>query len=184
MMKRLMSKKANLFGKQIPVFVIALIAVIGLASATAYVVNSLTLTVGVAEPFTVQYAVIGDGGNWNGESCACIDALSCTSTGKQPTWFYSDSTSLPTGNLYAGEGRAVCVKMTNKAEASIPYVITSTVTNDDGNQNCAKAFGLPKTLNGNAAASIATVDGVGIVVNGNATLVSGCNVVISVGRGS
>jgi len=54
-MKKLMSKKANIFGKKIPVFVIALIAVIGLAAAALvpYLSGLITGNVVVDSPFTL-----------------------------------------------------------------------------------------------------------------------------------
>jgi hypothetical protein len=175
MIKRLMSKKANLFGKQIPVFVIALIAVIGFASATVYVVNTLTLTVGVKEAFTVQYAVIGDGGTYITGNCADVAGQ---------YWFDSNSQNIPTGGFYPLESRKVCIRINNLGEAAIPYTIKSNVTNDNANQDCAKAFGLPKTLTGSAVAKGFTYDGAIVQIAADATPVEGCNVVISVGRGT
>jgi hypothetical protein len=171
MMKKLMSKKANILGKKVPLFVIALIAVIGVVSAAAYVVNSLTLTVGVAEPFTVEYAVLGDHGNYVSQTCE----------GAQ--WFTSDSTNLPTGNMYAGESRFVCVKVTNKAEVAIPYTITSTYMNDNTNYDCQNAFGSPVSKVSSVPASGVITDGASVTVDDGAKPVEGCQIKISVARG-
>ncbi|MCX6749389.1 MAG: hypothetical protein NTW17_01430 [Candidatus Pacearchaeota archaeon] len=165
--------------KKLAIPLLAILA-IGLAAATVvatiYIVNSLTLTVGVAEPFTVQYAVIGDAGNWDG-------VTTCNSyTGD---WFTSDSQSIPTGNMYAGEGRGVCVKITNAGEASIPYTITNTVTGSDGNPNsaCTSAFSKP-TITGTATALTETRNGVGIIISPSAPPVNDCLVTINVARGT
>jgi hypothetical protein len=183
MIKRLMSKKANLFGKQIPVFVIALIAVIGFASATVYVVNSLTLHVGVAEAFTVEYAVLGDGGtyhytDWNTAMADCGQAL----------WFNSEQ-NVPTGNMRVGEGRFVCVKITNLAESAIPYVIATNVTKGGvANETCTAAFAhVPITgtaLAGTSTGPTDTITGALVQPAFNAAPVSDCDVTITVGRGT
>ena len=178
MIKRLLSKKANLFGKSVPVFVIVMIALIGFASATAvtvYVVNSLTLTVGVKEAFVVQYAVLGDGGTYDGVT---------TCENYQEAWFTSDSQSIPTGGFYPMEARRVCVKIQNLGEVAIPYTIEAKVTGDNPNGDCASAFGLPLTVTGkNAAPQGLTYDGATVQIAANAKPIEGCTVVISVGRG-
>lgn len=160
----------------IPMFIVL---AFGVVFAASFLVAKLNLTVGVAEPFSVEYAVIGDAGNWDG-------VTTCNSG--ELTWFTSTSTTIPTGDMLAGEGRGVCVKITNKAEAVVPYTINSYVTNDVPEGLCATAFGLPKTLTGSANANNGvtdgvTITGVGVIVNGGATPVSGCNVVIDVARG-
>jgi hypothetical protein len=144
---------------------------ITLVLAAGYIVNSLTLTVGVSEPFTVRYAVIGDAGTYTEGSCANSGL----------TWFTSTDVSIPTGNFYPMESRAVCVEITNAGEVAIPYTINSIVTNDDGTK-CADAFGLPNELNGIANNGI-NYDGKVIQISADAIPVSGCNVVISVLRG-
>jgi hypothetical protein len=185
MIKRLMSKKANLFGKQIPIFVIALIALIGFASATAYVVSTLTLNVGIAEAFTVEYAVLGDGGSyvytsWDQAMTDCGLA----------TWFTSTTEKIPTGDMKVGEKRFVCVKITNLAEAAIPYVISTTVTKGGvANETCSAAFAKP-SITGTVVAKAHSGDA-GVAITGDlvqpavdATPVSNCDVTISVGRGT
>jgi len=145
---------------------------ITLVLAVGYIVNSLTLNVGVEEPFTVRYAVIGDAGTYTTGNCS----------DETLNWFTSDSTSIPTGNFYPMESRAVCVEITNAGEVAIPYTINSIVTNDNENNDCANAFGLPETLTGSASNGI-NYNGKIIQISANATPVTGCNVVISVARG-
>lgn len=160
--------------KKVLIPIIIGVFVIGIAFASVYIVNSLTLTSGVAEPFTVQYAVLGDGhGGYEGLSCADEGTV----------WFTSTSASIPTGDFYPMESRYVCIKITNKAEAVIPYTINSYVTNDNLAGDCATAFGLPTTLTGDASALSDTTTGKEIKIAAGATPVTGCNVVIDVARG-
>jgi len=64
MIKKLMSKKISIFGKGIPVFMIALIAVIGLATAVLvpYLSNLVTATFGVEQPMMLE--ISDDGTSW------------------------------------------------------------------------------------------------------------------------
>jgi hypothetical protein len=179
--KRNMEKKKFL----IPLFVIL---AIGIIAATVYVVNSLTLTVGVAEPFTVEYAVLGDGGTYH----EGIDL--CTSPNTK--WFTSPSESVPTGDIIAGESRFVCVKITNKAEASIPYIISTTVTDADGNIYtnptaiaCYNAFWkapIAGTVDAKTSGgeNVVKIDGALVQVDSGAAPVGNCIVKIDVARGS
>jgi len=144
---------------------------ITLVLAVGYIVNSLTLTVGVSEPFEVQYAIIGDAGTYTTGTCV----------NESLTWFTSDSASIPTGNFYPMESRLVCIRINNLGEVAIPYKINSIVTNDDGTK-CADAFGLPNELSETALNGI-NYNGKVIQISANATPVTGCNVVISVSRG-
>jgi hypothetical protein len=165
-------KKKSFWKSKMFLFAILPLFVIGLVLAGGYIVSTLTLTIGVGEPFTVQYAIIGDASTYTGGTCA----------NESLTWFNSTSTSIPTGNFYPMESRAVCVKITNAGEVAIPYTINSTVTNDNQNSDCANAFGLPNTLTGSALHGV-NYDGKVIQILANATPVSGCNIVISVLRG-
>ena len=157
------------------IYLIPMLAMFGLALVFAgvYVVNSLNLTVGVAEPFTVQYAVLGDGGNYVDQSC------------ENAVWFTSDSTELPTGNMYAGESRFVCIKITNAGEADVPYVASSNVTNANEaiHDACFDAFGEP-SLSGTATALTDTTTGVAVTVDSGTTPVEGCKIRIDVARGT
>lgn len=156
-------------------FLIPLIAVFGLAGvfAVGYIVSTLTLTVGVAEPFEVQYNVLGDSGTYTEGTCAE------TTEG----WFTSTDTNIPTGNFYPMEQRRVCVKVHNLGEEDIPYTITATVLNDNLNNDCANAFGTPYELNGSAIALTDSYQGVTVQLAGNATPVQGCQIKLSVLRG-
>jgi hypothetical protein len=172
MIKRLMSKKANLFGKQIPVFVIALIALIGFASATVYVVNTINLTVGVKEAFTVEYAILGDSSNYNGELCANASYLPLENNGI----FDKDG-------FYPMESRFICIKIINAGQASIPYVINSTTTGSQQNEaDCKAAF--PSIQKIGLAASGENIDGAFVQIAADAKNVSDCNIQITVGRGT
>jgi hypothetical protein len=155
-------------------FLIPMIAVFGIAGvfAIAYVVSTLTLTVGVAEPFTVEYAFLGDAGTYTTQTC---DSAT--------NWIPSQTSSIPTGNMFAGESRYVCIRITNLAEAILPYTITSSVENDNANNDCANAFGLPREITGTVDANAVKTDGSLVAVSANATPVQGCNVVINVARG-
>lgn len=155
----------------IPV-VLLMVLGIGMVLAAGYIVNSLFLTVGVGEAFEVQYAVMGDSGNYVTGDCA-----------NATVWFISNSTSIPTGNFYPMESRKVCVKIHNLGQADIPYTITSTVTNDNTAGDCVKAFG-NHNIAGNATALTDTYEGVIVQIAANATPVSGCIVRIDVARGS
>lgn len=169
-------EKKSFWKSKMFLFAILPLFLIGTIFAVGYVVSTLTLTVGVAEPFTVQYAILGDGGNYNGN--VNVDCPTATN------WFTSNSQSIPTGNMLAGEGRGVCVKITNLAEGTVPYAITSTFANE----TCKEAFGNPQTITGTATAN--THGGAGSL-NYNGVLVkpltglapvSGCVVTIEVSR--
>jgi hypothetical protein len=164
------TKTKKKFNKKLMIPLMAVFA-IGMVFAVGYIVNSLTLTVGVAEAFEIKYAVMGDGGTYTGGTCA----------NESLTWFTSTETSIPTGNFYPMESRAVCVRIKNLGEVAIPYTINSNVTNDDGTK-CATAFGLPNTISGSALPGV-NYNGKVIQIAANATPVSGCNIVIDVARG-
>lgn len=178
-MENIEIKKKSFWKSKMFLFAILPLFVIGLVVAGSYIVSTLTLTVGVAEPFAVEYAFLGDSGTFTTQHC----------TDNGLTWITSQTGNIPTGNMYAGESRFVCVKITNQAEASIPYTISSTVTNDNANSDCAHAFGLPKTITGtvDANAHLGTgaikYDGALVNASAGATPVSGCNVAITVARG-
>lgn len=161
--KKFYQKKWFLF-TVLPMFICFVIA-------GGYLVSTLVLTVGVAEPFTIQYAVLGDAGTYTTGTCE-DEGLN---------WFTSNSQSIPTGNFYPMEARLVCVKITNAGEVSIPYTITSTVTNDVDNL-CANAFDLPDTLTGSAGNGVNYNEKL-VQISADATPVSGCKVTISVLRG-
>ena len=145
---------------------------ISLIAATGYIVSTLTLDVGVEESFTVQYAMLGDAGNY--ESGLCAD---------NTEWFSAEDTSgVPIGNMYPGESRKLCVKIDNAGESPIDYTVTSKIQTGFGNYDaCAIAF--PETeLTGEAASGI-TITGEEFTVPGNAPAVENCLIDITVARG-
>ena len=157
----------------IPVFALMLVATV---FAVGYYVNSVTIKTDVYEPFQVSYAIIGDAGNWDGETtCATYEGTYSV---------YETGFELDVGGLYAGEGRMVCVKINNLAEADISYTIASEVlnTNEETNTKCVSAFGNHEKT-GTAANSAETVDGTAIVVSQDSEPVNDCRIKVSVSRG-
>lgn len=173
--KRKVSKKML-----IPIFVIL---AVGLVFATAYVVHSLTLNIGVKEPFEIKYAILGDGQEgYNGHLCNDTDTQ----------WFTSEDVDLTTSDtMLPGQSRFVCVKIENEA-GTLPYTITSSIVYGNGSipvetQKCIDAFGQP-TVSGNANGGNGLVDGITytgfeVKVAGNAPSVSNCIAKIDVARG-
>ena len=94
---------------------IGLLAV-SLVSAV-YVVNSFVLTTDVIEPFEVEYAIIGNAGDWDG-----------VTTCETYAGAWTPGTNVDVGGLYAGEGRVVCTKITNAGEGDVDFTFSSTVT--------------------------------------------------------
>jgi len=159
-------------------FLIPLFAImfVGSVFAVGYVVNNFVLKTDVYEPFNeVQFAVLGDAGNWDGvQTCAEY-------TG---TWnTFADGVEVDMDGLYAGEGRKVCAKLNNLAEADIPYEITSEIlnTNVEVYYKCFAAFGEP-SVSGTVLASSEKKDGVAVVVSTSAEPVDDCRIKISVVR--
>jgi len=158
-----MNKKLLVFGS-IGMFAITLVV-------AGYLVNSFTFNVEVAEPFTLEYAVLGDAGDYNvTEDGICSDNTT--------VWFTSED-SLPEGAMYPGESRKFCVKINNAGESSIKYNVTSEVIN--GGVNCSLAF--PEVSITGDAISGDTINGFEFTVPGDAPVVTGCEVEISVRRG-
>lgn len=161
------------------IYLIPMLAFFGIALAIAgvYVVNSFTFSTGVDEPFTVQYAVLGDAGDYNvtihGDCEIPIGTIA---------WFSSTETSVPTGNMNPEESRMLCVKIDNAGESPIAYTITSSVVTGLGNyEDCAVAF--PETtITGDAVGSGTTIDGQEFTVPGYAPAVDGCQVTVDVAR--
>ena len=171
------NKKKFLHSKLFLFAILPLFA-IGLIVAAGYVVSTLTLTVGVAEPFTVQYAVLGDGGNYN----PTTDGTCANPTGGELVWFDEETNSPPTGPMFPGESRKLCVKIDNAGEAPITYNVTSKIKTGEGNYaDCTKAF--PETSISGPALSGQTIVGQEFTVPGNAPEVTGCVIEITVARG-
>ena len=159
-----MKKKLLVFGL-IGMFAVALVA-------AGYLVNSFVITSDVYEPLTVEYAIIGDGGNWDG-------VTTCdTYTGN-----WTSGQDVDVGGLYAGEGRMVCTKITNAGEGAIDYTFTGEVVSGFGNLvECEAAFGNP-SINGTVAGLSEVKDGVVVLVSTDADPVLDCQVTLSVTRG-
>ena len=159
-------------------FLVPLFAVLFLGSvfAVGYVVNNFVIKTDVYEPFNeVQFAVLGDGGNWDGvQTCAEY-------TGTWQT--FENGVEVDMVGLYAGEGRKVCAKLNNLAEADIPYEITSEIlnTNEDTYNKCLAALGEP-SVSGVVLASSEKVDGVPVVVSTSAEPVDDCRIRVNVVR--
>jgi len=166
--KNNMNKKYMMFG------MFALLAV-GLVSA-GYLVDSFFFTVGVAEPFTVQYGVLGDSGDYDEE----IDGTCANPSDPNFVWFDSTTQSIPTGDMFPGESRKLCVKIVNEGESAIHYDVTSQIS-ENSNENCSLAF--PETTIPGDAPNGETITGLEFTVPGSAPVVSGCEVGISVTRG-
>lgn len=156
-----MNKKL-LYGLALPLFVVMLVT-------AAYVVNSFVLTTDVIEPFTVEYAIIGDGGNWDG-----------VTTCENYTGEWQVGTNVDVGGLYAGEGRYVCTKITNAGEGDVDYTFSGVVTG--GNESCETIFGgISET--GTVPGLTTIRDGSAIVIADDAIPVEDCQITLSVSRG-
>ena len=144
--------------------VFGLIGVFAVALATAaYLVSSFVITVDVYEPFSVEYAILGDGGNWDGVT-TCDTYTGAWQTG----------TDMDVGGLYAGEGRMICTKITNAGEGAINYTFYGEVVSGLGNYaECVSAFGNP-SVNGVINGSSEVKDGVVVMVSEDAIPVEDC----------
>ena len=173
--------------KQIIVSVIVGIFLLTIVSAV-YLVNSLTLTVGVNEAFEVKYAILGDGENdYTGEDCqnAVYNTAEDIETGML-------SFGLDGDLIHPGQKRFICAEIENGA-GILPYTITGTIIGGDGsnytyNQLCINAFGNDYLVTGDATASDGSVDGVTydgfeVIVANDAPIVTGCKASIDVARG-
>jgi hypothetical protein len=152
---------------------------VGIIAAAGFVVNSFVIKSNVNEPFSVQYAILGDGGQYDGVTL-------CSSL-TEDKWKPIPGDTLDVQGIYAGESRRVCFKITNLAEAPITYTVSNTVVSGDGtdyaaNMNCINAFG-EVTETGTAGAKTDTLVGKTITVAGNAVPQKDCKISISVARG-
>ena len=141
-------------------------------AAAGYLVNSFVITTDVYEPFEVEYAIVGDAGNWDGvTTCATYNG----------TW--QAGTDVEVGGLYAGEGRVVCTKITNLGEGDVDYTFSGEVISGLGNlAECEAAFGNP-TVSGTALGSVVTKDGVVVMIDDGASPSTDCQVTLSLTRG-
>jgi hypothetical protein len=100
-------KKINIFGKSVPVFVLVILAVMGVVSASivAYVSNTVTTTVSVASPIELQI-----GSTWNNLGLGTLDL----------------------GSIIGGETVQFYVSTENKANVPISGIMWNVVSNPDG----------------------------------------------------
>lgn len=170
-----LSKKQKLF--MLPIFAILLI---GSVFAVGYLVNTLTLNVGVKEAFEVEYAILGDGEhNYDGQSCEDIETV----------WFPSGviDTSV-TDTMLPGQSRYICVKIENEAGV-LPYTISANVVGVDELDTplCVSAFGQYEvsglTVASDGITDGVTISGFDITVPANAEPVTGCLATVDVLRG-
>ena len=142
-----------------------------------YIVNSFVITTDVYEAFEVEYAIIGDAGNWDGVT-TCSDLAD-----DDPLWQVGSHVDV--GGLFVGEGRAICTKIVNLGEGSIDYAFSGEVISGLGNlEACQDAFGEDTTLASGTITGLSTVKTGGyIVVAGDATPVDDCQITLSVARG-
>jgi len=167
-------KKFKDLSKKQKMFFIPLMAVmlIGSVMATGFLVNSFFINVDVYEPFGISYVILGDAGNYNGESC-----LNATGWETMP-----DGAILDMDGIYPGESRNFCVKIDNAGEADIPYTLAGSVVSGLGNyEDCLLAF--PDIEKTGTASQGETIDGEVITVSTNAPPVDDCQIEISVSRG-
>lgn len=159
-------------------YLIPMLAVfmMGLVIAAGYVVNNFVIKSDVYEPFgLVQYAILGDGGNWNGAD-TCLDY-----EGEWQT--FENGFVLDVQGLYAGEGRKICAKINNLGEGTVPYTIQSTIQNEGESYDlCFDAFGEP-SISGEVIGLSEKIDGVPVVVSGGASPVNDCEILIEAIRG-
>jgi hypothetical protein len=149
--------------------------VVSLAAA-GYVYHNFTIQSDVYEPFSIEYAIIGDAGNWDGIT---------TCSGYEGAWnTYENGFTLDVQGLYAGEGRMVCARIHNLAEANIDYTISNTILNEDElvKASCIYAFG-ETTISGTATAQAYSINGLPILVSQDAQAVSDCLIKIQAKRG-
>jgi hypothetical protein len=168
-MKMKINKKLLVFGL-IPLAIAMVVAV-------GYVVNNLTIQADVYEPFSlVEYSIIGDADNWDGVTGCDAEGL---------TWnTYENGAIIDVQGLYAGEGRAVCARITNLAQADVSYTMQNIIMNENETVHdlCVAAFG-EHSLSGTAVQQTTTTNGLGIVVADDAAPVEDCIVKVEVLRG-
>jgi hypothetical protein len=148
-----------------------LFGLIGLFAITlvsaGYLVNSFVITTDIYEPFNVQYAIMGDAGNY--ESGNCADATN-----------WNDGVDVDVGGLYAGEARKICTKIVNLGEGDVSYTFSGEVT--AGGDDCTSAFATT-SVEGVAAGSDTSYNGAVINVADDAAPALDCQVTLSLTRG-
>jgi len=154
-----MNKKLLVFG---------LIGVFAVAIVTAgYLVSSFVITTNVMEPFTVEYAILGDGGNYVNGTCA-----------ENTEWTTGED--IDVGGLYAGESRKVCTKITNAGEGDISYTFSGEVL--DTGVNCTEVFS-NVSVSGVATGSSTVFNGELVNIAEDSPSATGCKIRLGVIRG-
>lgn len=141
--------------------------------SAGYLVSSFVITTDVYEPFEVEYAIIGDAGNWNGqETCDEYDGA----------WEFGEDVDV--GGLYAGEGRVACAKITNLGEGDVTYRFEAEVTSGfEGNlADCIAAF-QTVPAEGTVTDKGTVSAGINLVIAGDAIPLDNCGITLSVIRG-
>ncbi len=155
-----MNKKYLLL--MLPLFVITLVMAV-------YVVNSFVLTTDVIEPFTVEYAIIGDASNWDG-------ITTCQTYAGE----WTPGADVDVGGLYAGEGRMICAKITNAGEGEVDYTFNGEVT--AGPEACTTIFSGLNEIG--VVPGLSTVKtGAEVLIEDGAASVEDCQITLSVSRG-
>jgi hypothetical protein len=157
---------------------LVLISLLGIFAVSlviaGYVYNNFVMQVDVIEPFSVQYAIVGDAGNWNGET---------TCQEYQGEWTtYENGQTIDMQGLFAGEGRLACAKISNLAEADVDYTFSYSIAEGDNHDLCVNAFG-ENSISGTAIASGDTLAGIPIIVSDGAEPVQDCLIHIEASRG-
>jgi len=137
-----------------------------------YIVSTFVITTDVIEPFEVEYAILGDGGNYVSGMGSCADY--------NGDW--SAIGDIDVGGLYAGEARKVCAKIENLGEGDLDYTFSGEVVSGLGNLvECTYAFGNPSVTG--TVSGLSTVQ-VGALVNvaGDAAPAIDCEVTLAVDR--
>lgn len=159
----------------IPLFIIG---AIGLIVAGAYIVNSFSVQVDVAEPFGVSYAILGDAGvpAWKQTTCGDIPLESFVdlSQEEQPVDF---------SYIYAGENRELCVKIINSAEVPLGYIVSGEVRAGLGNfEDCSIAFSDLTPLEADVDGGQTLIANKPIHISAESPVVEDCVLDISVAR--
>ena len=147
----------------ISVFAVALVS-------AGFIVNSFVLKTDVYEPFSVQYAIIGNAGTWDGTTF-CEDLV-------EGDW--QNGTDVDVGGLYAGESRYVCTRITNAGEGDVDYTFSGEVIGT--RQKCIDAFESISEI-GTVSGLATLTDGVEVKIAGDAYPVDDCQITLSVARG-
>ena len=151
------------------------ILAVGVLVSAGYIYNNFVIKSDVYEPFSVEYAIVGDAGNWNGVEDCETEGLVYTA--------YPNGQEVDMVGLYAGEGRLACARITNLAEAEVNYLFSYEVINEDESYAaCVSAFG-SNSVSGTAIASGQTLASIPIVVSEDAAPVNDCLISVVAERG-